>query len=132
MSEAELRVRADDPISDAGQMLAAGRLRVERVYIEALEAEIFVRQMNGDEFWKFATLGKVGDNEASYSTKQSCVAIALSVCTEEGTRLFVDEDEGADKLCTAWTFQQITEAFQAVANVNGLTEQANEDVRKKS
>ena len=132
MAESQLRIRANDPIADAGKMLAAGRLLVERVHIESLDADIFVRQMNGDEFWKFATLGKVGDKEASYSTRQSCVAIALSVCAEDGKRLFANEDEGADKLCVSWTFKQITEVFQAVANVNGLSEEANEVVEKKS
>ena len=132
MAESTLRVHADAPIADASKMLAAGRLTVERVHIDSLDSDIFVRQMNGDEFWKFATLGKVGDKEASYSTRQSCVAICLSVCDEGGKRLFADEDEGADKLCTSWTFQQITEVFQAVANVNGLSEQANEVVQKKS
>ena len=120
-----MRASAASPIVNATNLLAQGRLRVEQVHIEALDADIFVRQLSGNEFWKFARLGNVGDSEAKYTPRDSCIAIALSICDADGVRVFTDEDTAADKLVDSWTFQQINEVFQAAAQINGLTEDTN-------
>jgi hypothetical protein len=119
-------------ITNAEGLLGLGKLEVRAVHIKELNETIYMRQLNGDEFWQFASLGKIQGETAEYSTIQTCTAIALSVCDEKGKRLFPDAEKGALQLSHSWTFQQITETFQALADLNGLTPKALDGAAKNS
>jgi hypothetical protein len=125
--QAPAAVAAADAVTDADQLVALGRIKVEPRYIPELEATIYIRQMPGASFWRFAKQGKVDGVEAEYSTLQTCTGIALSLCDQAGKMVFDDADKGALLLQDNWKFKQITAVFAVIADFNGLSERKVEE-----
>jgi hypothetical protein len=109
------------PVLSRNEILKAPDIQRERVYVPEWGGDVFVKGMTGAERDKFegSILSLRGKSQQVNLVNLRAKLAALTICDEEGNRLFTDEDIQALSQKSAAGLQRV---FAVAQRLSGLGE----------